>query len=407
MGNVVVYSGGVLLERKGGVMISPRWKKVLSDLIVNPTRTILVVMSIFIGVFAVGLITSAQAIIVREMRTTYTAATPEHASLSVGDTGGFDEDMLQAVRNMREVGDAEARYSYSVSAQAAIGDWRTLRLVAIDDFDDIRINKFSLTEGQWPPGDQEILIERSSLSQLQVEIGDSLLIERPDGKRRTLEVVGIVYAPTEIPAQFGGSVGYISMDTLEWISGERSFNQLAIISAENGNDITHNEAVAEEVYEKIQKSGYDVSFPFVGVPNEHPLEQFIGGMVAIMSILGVLAVFLSGFLVTNTISALLAQQVKQIGIMKSVGAQRNQIIQMYLTLVLCFGMIALLLAFPLSQVAAQGFRNWSPMSSTLNWSIPMCLCGSLRCRPLSACWCRCWRHCCPCGPVPTSPSARR
>ena len=37
-------------------MLSPRWRKVLGDLWSNKTRTILVVLSIAVGVFAVGMI---------------------------------------------------------------------------------------------------------------------------------------------------------------------------------------------------------------------------------------------------------------------------------------------------------------------------------------------------------------
>jgi hypothetical protein len=44
------------------------------------------------------------------------------------------------------------------------------------------------------------------------------------------------------------------------------------------------------------------------------------------------SVFLSGFLVTNTISALLAQQVRQIGIMKAVGTRLSKIMLMYMVL---------------------------------------------------------------------------
>ena len=57
-----------------------------------------------------------------------------------------------------------------------------------------------------------------------------------------------------------------------------------------------------------------------------------------------LDVALSGFLVVNTIMAILAQQVKQIGIMKSIGALTPQIISLYLTGVLIYGIISLLVA---------------------------------------------------------------
>ncbi len=336
-------------------MLAPRWKKVLSDLIVNPVRSALVIISIVIGVFGVGVITSSQAIIMREMNSTYRAAIPAHATLSVSDVDSFDSSLVTTVKHMPEVGDAEARRLYSAQVFTRHGDWRSLRLMGIADFDDIRIDRFLPQQGATKPGDREVLLERSGIGETGLNIGDTLVLERPDGKRRQLLITGIVYAPTEPPAQFMGTLGYVNMATMDWISGRDDFNQLLFVSAENGDDQARNEMVAEAVYEKVQKSGRNPAFPNVPVPNKHPLDQFIQGMVTVLGSLGVMAVFLSGFLVTNTISALLAQQIRQIGIMKSIGAQRIQIIQMYMVLVLSFGLIALLIAFPLSRLVTRQF----------------------------------------------------
>jgi putative ABC transport system permease protein len=78
----------------------------------------------------------------------------------------------------------------------------------------------------------------------------------------------------------------------------------------------------------------------------------------ILGVLGILSLFLSGFLVVNTISAILAQQVKQIGIMKSVGAKASQVIQLYLGMVLFFGLLSLLVAVPLGAWAAYEFAAY-------------------------------------------------
>jgi len=60
-----------------------------------------------------------------------------------------------------------------------------------------------------------------------------------------------------------------------------------------------------------------------------------------MYILGLLIVFLSGFLITNTLSALLNQQIQQVGVMKTFGASRFQVIGVYAVLILIYSLIAL------------------------------------------------------------------
>jgi len=72
-------------------------------------------------------------------------------------------------------------------------------------------------------------------------------------------------------------------------------------------------------------------------------------------------------LVINVISALIAQQEKQIGIMKAIGARSRQVIGLYFGMVLILGLLACLPAIPLSLVGARaltafvaGLMNFDP-----------------------------------------------
>ena len=62
---------------------------------------------------------------------------------------------------------------------------------------------------------------------------------------------------------------------------------------------------------------------------------------------------LSSFLVVNAMSALITQQVPQIGVMKLIGARRSQIMVLYLTTVLIYGLLAVLIALPLAALTAR------------------------------------------------------
>jgi putative ABC transport system permease protein len=339
-------------------MLDPRWKKVLGDLWGNPSRTFLVVMSIFIGVFSVGLITGTQAIVVREMNAVFRSANPANATISVTQEGGFRDDLVGTIENMDEVGIAEGRRNQSVRVRSTLNDWRDMSLVAVEDFEEIQIDQISLLQGTMPPPSHEVVMERSSLDELNAQVGDVLLMERLDGSRqRQVRIAGVVSAPTQPPAQFGSITGYVTERTMDWITGsDDGFNQLLIRSAERQDDIEHNREVAEEVYDKLQRAEYDPSFPNVS-DGTHPLNTFIGAMVAILGAMSLMSVFLSAFLVTNTIAALLAQQSRQIGIMKAIGARSSQIIGLYLVLVLGFGIIAFLLAYPLALLGTIQFSE--------------------------------------------------
>ncbi|MDQ3005361.1 MAG: FtsX-like permease family protein, partial [Chloroflexota bacterium] len=78
----------------------------------------------------------------------------------------------------------------------------------------------------------------------------------------------------------------------------------------------------------------------------------MSSVLFILNALGVLTLILSAFLVTSVMSAIMAQQVPQIGILKSLGARIHQTMSLYLQEVLLFGILALLLAIPMGLIGA-------------------------------------------------------
>ncbi len=83
--------------------------------------------------------------------------------------------------------------------------------------------------------------------------------------------------------------------------------------------------------------------------------------------LGILIVFLSSSLIANTLNALLNQHLRHIGIIKLVGGQRRQVFRMYLTLIMAFGVLALMIAIPLGGQGAYGLALF--LAGELNFNL--------------------------------------
>jgi putative ABC transport system permease protein len=81
-------------------------------------------------------------------------------------------------------------------------------------------------------------------------------------------------------------------------------------------------------------------------------------MLFVLGALGLLTLPLSVLLVVNTISALLARQVRQIGVMKAIGGHTRQIMGIYLNTALIFGLLSLVVAVPLGAMAARELINF-------------------------------------------------
>ncbi|TKJ28737.1 MAG: hypothetical protein CEE40_10785 [Chloroflexi bacterium B3_Chlor] len=346
-------------------MPSPRWRKVLRDLWGNKTRTVLVVLSVAVGVFAVGMIANTQVILSRDLAQSYAATNPAHAILSIEP---FDESLVRAVRNMPEVQEAQGGRSYWVRLKTGPNGWVNFQLFAISDYDDIQINKVWPESGAWPPQRREVLLERSSVGPTKAYVGDTVLVEIPNGQQRELRVAGLAHDLAQVPTAFwGGAYGYVTFDTLAWLDGPRTYNTLYITAAENAFDREQIGRIAERVRDRVERSGWTVYRMEIPEPGKHWADDVIQALLLVLGALGFLSLILSGFLVVNIVTALLAQQVRQIGIMKAVGARRDQIMGMYLTMVLIFGLLALILAVPLGALAARALIGY--IAGLMNFDI--------------------------------------
>jgi putative ABC transport system permease protein len=127
------------------------------------------------------------------------------------------------------------------------------------------------------------------------------------------------------------------------------------------------------VVDQMEANGMVVTDKEIPNPGVHQLNDIIQSVLQLLIILTILAVLLGTFLVINIISALLAQQVQQIGAMKAVGGRSQGIAVMYLKAIFLLGLIALLIFVPLgilmsrnSAVFVAGFINFD----ITDYSIP-------------------------------------
>ncbi len=335
-------------------MLKPRWRKVLGDLWSNKTRTILVVLSIAVGVFAVGMIAGSQVMLAHDLKAANDAANPISASINTDEP--FDDELVQTVRRMPGVDDAEGRSTVIFQVSAGPNVWKNTQFKVIPDFDDVRIGKIRPVSGAWPPPEKELLLERSSLAFLNTQVGSTVLVDLPDGTKRQMRVAGAVYDVNWASQLFGWGGAYITSDTARWLGQSGDFTELRITVTGDRQDLAHIKQVVSQVRDKVERSGRTVGFVDIpDPPGKHWADQVLQAIMLIMTVLGVISLLMSGFLVVNTIGAILMQQTRQIGVMKSIGARGRDIVGMYLVMVCIFGVLSLLIAIPLGALGARVF----------------------------------------------------
>jgi putative ABC transport system permease protein len=339
-------------------MFSPRWRKVLGDLNLSRSRTALVVLSIAIGVFAVVTILTTRAVLQEGLENSFDQA---NAASAVLMTDAFDADLVATARDLPEIADAEGRTLVEVRLLDGDGTWHDLNLNAMASFDDVRIDRVVPEEGAWPPASGTLLLERLSRDVTGVAIGDQVVIETPDGQQHPLTVDGVVYDPGQVAPDLGDGrlSGYISQESLATLGQPSGFNRLHLLAAQDPKDLQQGEFVAGLVRDQVlAPAGVTVSRIAVHDTPRYHSADLGEALFLILGLMGGLILLLGVFLVINTINALLAQQTRQIGMMKAIGAQRRQIAGLYLTLVLAYGLIAILIALPLAVLASMAFAGF-------------------------------------------------
>lgn len=142
------------------------WRKVWRDLALkgNRARTLLAVLSIAAGVFAVGLALGANGVMHARLEADRQATQPAHITFRGGTFGRdtFDQETVDAV--LREPGVADAagvtNIPFRWKLEGETG-WREGLLVARDDYDAQHINRVELLDGRWPV-ERTLALERMS-----------------------------------------------------------------------------------------------------------------------------------------------------------------------------------------------------------------------------------------------------
>ncbi|MCZ7667513.1 MAG: ABC transporter permease [Chloroflexi bacterium] len=124
---------------------------------------------------------------------------------------------------------------------------------------------------------------------------------------------------------------------------------------------------ARNIQDRVERAGYTVVKVEVPEPGKLPQDNLYQAITLILGAMGAFSLFLAIFLIINTISALLIQQMQQIGVMKAVGAQPFHLISMYLGMVTLLGVLSLAIAIPLSIFVAGNAIN--VMAYFINYNI--------------------------------------
>lgn len=117
----------------------------------------------------------------------------------------------------------------------------------------------------------------------------------------------------------------------------------------------------------IKSRGHQARRIDVPRPGKHPHSDLTGILLLAMSSFGLFVLVLSGILVINLLTAMMASQVRHIGVMKAIGGTRRHIARIYFGQALFLGLAAVIVSIPLGIIGSRALCRY--MAMFLNFDI--------------------------------------
>ncbi len=331
------------------------WQKVWYDLTRYKGRTLLAVFSIAAGIFAIGAIYGMVDQMLSGMDLAHQEVFPSHVNLILRSP--IDQPTIDELKKIEGVDDIDPVNQISVRYKKEVDDaWEIGTLMMRPDYGKQTFDQILLKEGEWPSED-EIAVERLSSQRWEMEIGDEIIFDA-SGDEITFPISGIIRHPFVQPPLFGGQAHFFtdSAGMAEFGIPEDKFMQLLVRVDDYSLD--RSKKVAAEIRSALAKKGLGVVVTLYQDPERHWGRQFVEGVYVVLRGMAVVSLFLSVILVLNTFTALITQQTDQIGVIKAIGGGRKVLLKVYLSGALFYGLMALLIALPLSSLMAWWTSQW-------------------------------------------------
>jgi putative ABC transport system permease protein len=334
--------------------MSVLWIKIWFDLWRHKSRTLLSVLSIAAGVFAVGAIFGMVDQLLSNMDAAHRAVAPSHINIILRNyvDGAIVADLkeLQGIQEIDPLNQITVRYKVGAN-----DEWELGTLVQ-RDYENQVFDIVTLKEGDWA-ADGKINIERLSSQYYGLDLGEGVIFNI-NGGERSFELNGKIRHPFVQPPVFGGQAHFFTdaKGMKEFGIPEGFYGQLLVRVDEYS--LERSKEIATDIRSELGRRGIAVAVTLYQEPERHWGRMFVEGINAVLQVMAVVALLLSVILVFNTMTALITQQIDQIGILKSIGGRSLTIMGVYFAEVLVLGLLALLIALPSGALFAFLMSQW-------------------------------------------------
>lgn len=327
--------------------------KVLRDLWLTRGRVAFMVLALAAGLTSTGAVLSMRTVIQREMSREYAETLPASATLDLG--APLDDALLEEVRRQPGIASAERRATRQGRWRHPGGAWGRALIFAAEDLDEPQLARFDVEAGAAVPPSDGVLVERSAMQVLDATIGQPIELSVAGGPAVALHIAGVVHDPSLAPAATE-QAGYfwVRPATLAAL-GTPGLEELRIRVADRPLDEAAVVAQATDLARWLQAREVSVHEVQVPPPGQHPHQRPSEAILLLFWIFSGLTVGLAGVLCASLLAVTMARQVREVAILKTLGATRADVRRLYLAMLGVVAVLALVAsALPTAVLARLG-----------------------------------------------------
>ena len=275
-------------------MRSVRWRKAVRDLGSHPVRSVLVVLSIAVGVFAVGTIAGANAMLQTGLTTAYESSKPSSATIFAGP---FDETSSTASARCR-ASPTRRRGAASPSASSTT----TAHTARCSSPRSPTSTTSASTSSRRSPAAGRPTATRSSWSAARSSSqpftpGQRLRVQTADGKEHDLTAIGLSHEVGAAPAFYAGRVAG-PRDARD-APGPRLRHHLRRAPDQGRRPDPRPGRHPCGRRRRLARGSSGPAIPvfgsYVPVPGRHPANDLLQGFFLVLGFIGGLSLVVSGF----------------------------------------------------------------------------------------------------------------
>ncbi len=318
--------------------------KAYRDLTKRRVRSLLTIGAIAIGVGGIVAIVSTAQNLTQAQSAAYHNASQADVTFWVWDA---PPATARALAELDNVTAAELRNDYFTRCKWN-GVNRDVYLYGLSSFTGPQINQIRLLGPA--PGPGEFVAETTVQNLYPVQVGDTISCRARDGSFRKLTLAGFAASPNYPTASIlNFATVYAPAQDVQRLLGIGGANQ-ALLKI---GDSTQASETAQAASDLLDRRGVEHNTPEIRDPQNYTGKRELDALFVLLFVFSIVGLATSGFLVANTLAAMTAEQIGEIGTIKAIGGTRGQVLTIYVIASLLYGLVGTVVG-----AAAGALASW-------------------------------------------------